>query len=76
MLVEGARFAFLTKLLLVGRSRLKSRASLEAENLFLAPAGDRFKRQLRPQRRPCHQTMIRISTLVTVSMTSIRSSSG
>ena len=28
-------FAFLTKLLLVARSRLKSRASLEAENLVL-----------------------------------------
>jgi transposase InsO family protein len=31
----GAMFAFLTKLLLVARSRLKSRASLEAENLVL-----------------------------------------
>jgi hypothetical protein len=28
-------FAFLTKLLLVARSRLKSRARLEAENLIL-----------------------------------------
>ena len=35
MLVEGAMFAFLTRLLLVARSRLKSRASLEAENLVL-----------------------------------------
>ena len=35
MLVEGAMVAFLTKLLLVARSRLKSRASLEAENLVL-----------------------------------------
>ena len=35
MLVRGAMFAFLTKLLLVARSRLKSRASLEAENLVL-----------------------------------------
>ena len=35
MLVEGAMFAFLAKLLLVARSRLKSRASLEAENLVL-----------------------------------------
>ena len=30
-----ARFAFLLKLLLIARSRLKSRASLEAENLVL-----------------------------------------
>ena len=35
MLVEGAMFAFLAKLLLVVRSRLKSRARLEAENLVL-----------------------------------------
>ena len=35
MLVGGAMFAFLTKLLLIARSRLKSRASLEAENLVL-----------------------------------------
>ncbi len=35
MLVGGAMFAFLTKLLLVARSRLKSRARLEAENLIL-----------------------------------------
>jgi hypothetical protein len=36
VLVEGAMFvAFLAKLLLVARSRLKSRASLEAENLVL-----------------------------------------
>jgi transposase InsO family protein len=35
VLVEGAIFAFLAKLLLVPRSRLKSRASLEAENLVL-----------------------------------------
>jgi hypothetical protein len=35
VLVEGAMFAFLTRLLLVARSRLKSRASLEAENLVL-----------------------------------------
>ena len=34
-LVEGAMLAFLTRLLLVARSRLKSRASLEAENLVL-----------------------------------------
>jgi hypothetical protein len=33
--VEGAMFAFLTRLLLVARSRLKSRASFEAENLVL-----------------------------------------
>jgi hypothetical protein len=33
--VEGAMFAFLAKLLLVVRSRLKSRARLEAENLVL-----------------------------------------
>ena len=31
----GAMFAFLTKLLLIARSRLKSRARLEAENLVL-----------------------------------------
>jgi len=31
----GAMFAFLIKLLLVARSRLKSQASLEAENLVL-----------------------------------------
>ena len=35
MLVEGAIFAFLAKLLLVVRSRLKSWARLEAENLVL-----------------------------------------
>lgn len=35
MLVGGAILAFLTKLLLVARSRLRSRASLEAENLAL-----------------------------------------
>ena len=35
MLVEGAMFAFLTKFLRVARSRLKSRARLEAENLVL-----------------------------------------
>jgi hypothetical protein len=35
VLVEGAMFAFLLKLLLVARSRLKSRACLEAENLVL-----------------------------------------
>ena len=35
MLVGGAMFAFLTKLLLVVRSRLKSRARLEAEILVL-----------------------------------------
>ena len=35
MLVEGAMFVFLTKLLLLARSRLKSRASLQAENLVL-----------------------------------------
>ena len=35
MLVEGAMFAFLLKLLLIVRSRLKSRSSLEAENLVL-----------------------------------------
>jgi hypothetical protein len=35
VLAEGAMFAFLAKLLLVARSRLKSRAGLEAENLVL-----------------------------------------
>ena len=35
MLVGGAMFAFLLKLLLIARTRLKSRASLEAENLVL-----------------------------------------
>jgi len=35
VLVEGAMLAFLAKLLLVVRSRLKSRARLEAENLVL-----------------------------------------
>jgi len=35
VLVGDAMFGFLTKLLLVARSRLKSRASLEAENLVL-----------------------------------------
>ena len=35
MLVEGAIFALLGQFLLVARSRLKSRASLEAENLVL-----------------------------------------
>jgi hypothetical protein len=33
--VRGALYAFLTKLLLVARSRLKSRARLEAENIVL-----------------------------------------
>ena len=35
MLAEGAMFAFLATPLLVARSRLKSRASLEAEDLVL-----------------------------------------
>jgi hypothetical protein len=35
VLLEGAMFAFLLKLLLIARTRLKSRASLEAENLAL-----------------------------------------
>jgi hypothetical protein len=35
VLVGDAMFAFLTKLLLIARSRLRSRASLEAENLLL-----------------------------------------
>ena len=35
MLVGDAMFAFLAKLLLAAQSRLKSRASLEAENLVL-----------------------------------------
>ena len=35
MLVGGAMFGFLNKLLLVARSRLRSRASLEGENLVL-----------------------------------------
>jgi hypothetical protein len=35
VLLEGAMFEFFTKLLLVARSRLKSRARLEAENLVL-----------------------------------------
>ena len=35
VLMEGAMFAFLARLLLVARSRLKSRARLEAENLVL-----------------------------------------
>ena len=35
MLVEGAMFALLLKLLVIARTRLKSRASLEAENLIL-----------------------------------------
>jgi hypothetical protein len=35
VLVEGAMFAYLAKLLLLARSRLRSRASLEAENLVL-----------------------------------------
>jgi hypothetical protein len=39
VLVEGAMFAFLAKLLLVVRSRLKSRARLEAENLVLGLVG-------------------------------------
>jgi hypothetical protein len=34
VLLGGAMFGFLTKLLLVVRSRLKSRARLEAENRF------------------------------------------
>jgi hypothetical protein len=35
VLLEGAMFAFLLKLLLIARTRLKSRASLEAEDLSL-----------------------------------------
>jgi hypothetical protein len=35
VLVGGAMFAFLLKLLLIARSRLRLRASLEAENLVL-----------------------------------------
>jgi hypothetical protein len=35
VLGEGAMFAYLAKLLLLARSRLRSRASLEAENLVL-----------------------------------------
>jgi hypothetical protein len=35
VLVGGAMFAFLLTLLLIARTRLKSRASLEAENLVL-----------------------------------------
>ena len=35
MLVGGAMFTFLLKLLLIPRTRLNSRASLEAENLVL-----------------------------------------
>jgi hypothetical protein len=35
VLLEGAMFAYLLKLLLIARSRPKSRASLEAENLVL-----------------------------------------
>ena len=36
-------FAFLTKLLLAARFRLKSRTSLEAKKLGSASAADRFK---------------------------------
>ncbi len=39
-------FAFLIKLFLIVRSRLRSRANLEAENIVLTPAGDRFKPQI------------------------------
>ena len=35
MLVGGAMFAFLLKLLLIARTRLKSRARLEAENRLI-----------------------------------------
>jgi hypothetical protein len=35
VLLEGAMFAFLLKLPLIARTRLKSRASIEAENLEL-----------------------------------------
>jgi hypothetical protein len=35
VLVESAMFAYLAKLLLLALSRLRSRASLEAENLVL-----------------------------------------
>jgi hypothetical protein len=35
VLLKGAMFAFLLKLLLIARTRLESRASLEAENLVL-----------------------------------------
>jgi hypothetical protein len=37
VLLEGAMFAYLLKLLLIARTRLESRASLEAENLVLRP---------------------------------------
>jgi hypothetical protein len=43
VLVEGAMFGFLAKLLLVVRSRLKSRASLEAEHLVLRQQVVRFE---------------------------------
>jgi hypothetical protein len=39
VLVGGAMFALLTKILLVVRSRLKSRARLEAENIVLRQQG-------------------------------------
>ena len=46
MLVGGAMFACLLKLLLIARTRLKSRASLEAEKPGTASAGDRPKPQV------------------------------
>ena len=51
MLVRGAMFAFLTKLLLVARSRLKSRASLEAENLVLRQQVSVLSRKSRSRAR-------------------------
>jgi hypothetical protein len=46
VIVAVAMFAFLTQLLFIARSRLKSRASLVAENLGSASAGGRFKPQV------------------------------
>jgi hypothetical protein len=52
VLVEGAMFAFLAKLLLVVRSRLKSGASLEAENLVLRQQVIVLSRKSRSRVRP------------------------
>jgi hypothetical protein len=52
VLLEGAMFAFLLKLLLIARTRLESRASLEAENLVLRQQLVILSRKSRSRVRP------------------------
>jgi hypothetical protein len=59
-------FAFLTKLLLVARSRLKSRASLEAENLVLHLVSQYTHLKRHWARKPRRCQRITVSGLTTV----------